>query len=92
MFYQGEAFVANNRDKLKLNGDAIFNDPESSSGFLVGRIVEILIPSKDMDWKVQCIALRCFTFGSMPHPSLHVPTLELTKDKKVISSNVGHDT
>jgi hypothetical protein len=54
----------------------------------IGHIQEILISSDDHQ-TVEHVALQCFAFTKTLHPSLHVPCLDLTDDKVVLSATIS---
>ncbi|KAI6017560.1 hypothetical protein BKA83DRAFT_4015195, partial [Pisolithus microcarpus] len=82
-FYQGESFVSKHGEKLELGGHVICVNASAPSGFCVGRIVEILIRDT-VQRNIAYVAIQAFSF-SILHPSLHLPCLELTDDKFVVS-------
>ncbi|KAF8840947.1 hypothetical protein BDN67DRAFT_1048545, partial [Paxillus ammoniavirescens] len=84
-YYQGDAFISRHGDKVKLNGNVIFKHPPSTSGFAIGRVVEILIDDAYRR-AISYIALQLFTFGPALHPSLHLPCLDLSGEKVVVTS------
>ncbi|KIK24423.1 hypothetical protein PISMIDRAFT_98570, partial [Pisolithus microcarpus 441] len=86
-FYQGESFVSKHGEKLELGGHVICVNASAPSGFCVGRIVEILIRDT-VQRNIAYVAIQAFSF-SILHPSLHLPCLELTDDKFVVSPDVS---
>jgi hypothetical protein len=87
-YYQGDAFISKHGDKVKLGGNVIFKHPPSTSGFAIGRVVEVLIDNAYAR-AVSYVALQLFTFGPTLHPLLHLPCLDLSDEKVVASSGVS---
>ncbi|KAG2121101.1 hypothetical protein DEU56DRAFT_708530, partial [Suillus clintonianus] len=84
-----------NGEKASLGGHVIFHD-SSTSSLGIGRVREILMSNSCQD--VRHVAIQKFTFGPALHPSLHLPTLELTDHEVVIGPqdincivNLQHD-
>ncbi|KAI5995587.1 hypothetical protein EDD15DRAFT_2134054, partial [Pisolithus albus] len=94
--HQGDSFISKDGEKLRLGGHVIFVNATTPSGFSVGRIVEILIRDT-VQRSVAHVAIQVFSF-SILHPSIHLPCLELTDNKLVVSphdviciANVQHN-
>ncbi|KAG1723899.1 hypothetical protein EDB19DRAFT_1915867 [Suillus lakei] len=94
-YREGISLILGNGEKASLEGHIIFNDP-STSHTAIGRIREILISNSNK--AVNHVAVQKFAFGPVLHPSLHLPTLELTEHEVVISPqeivcivNIQHD-
>ena len=87
-YFQGDTLMAKHGDKVKLNGNVIFTHATSSSGFSVGRILEILISDPNC-CSVTHVAIQLFKFESALHPTLHLPKLCLTAQKVVVSCTIS---
>jgi hypothetical protein len=88
-YREGVSLILGNGEKASLEGHIIFNDP-STSHTAIGRIREILISNSNK--AVNHVAVQKFAFGPVLHPSLHLPTLELTEHEVVISPQVSLNT
>jgi len=91
-YYHGTSLVLSNGEKACLEGHVIFHN-SSASHLAIGRVREILISSTNFrQHEVQHVVIQLFTFGDALHPSLHLPTLELTNCEAVIEPKVSfHD-
>ncbi|KAI6138558.1 hypothetical protein BKA82DRAFT_158153 [Pisolithus tinctorius] len=94
--YQADSFISKHSEKVKLGSHVIFLYPKTDSGFSVGRIIEVLIRNA-FHRNVVHVAIQVLSFSAL-HPLIHLPCLELSDDKIVVSpddvicvANVQHN-
>lgn len=87
-YHQGRAFIAKEGDKVEIGGHVILAHSSSCTGFVIGRVREILI-GDPLGRVVSHVAIQLFTFASDLHPLLHLPCVELGNETVVVHPSVS---
>ncbi|KAI6144748.1 hypothetical protein BKA82DRAFT_4330916 [Pisolithus tinctorius] len=81
--YQANLFISKHSKKVKLGSHVIFLYPTTDSRFSVRCIIEVLIHNA-FHRSVVHIAIQVLSFSAL-HPLIHLPCLELSDDKIIVS-------
>ncbi|KAF8417184.1 hypothetical protein L210DRAFT_3616068 [Boletus edulis BED1] len=82
-YHRGHAFIAKEGDKVEIGGHVILAHSSSHTGFVIGRVCEILI-GDPLGRIVSHVATQLFTFAPELHPLLHLPCVELSDETVVV--------
>ncbi|KAF8871236.1 hypothetical protein BD779DRAFT_1478341 [Infundibulicybe gibba] len=80
--YRADSFVALHGDTVQKNASVIVTNASGAS--FIAKVLEILMPNDGTDLATN-ICVQQFDFLPLPHPTLHLPRVQLSPSKVVVS-------